>query len=38
MKGGIKHTLGDRNVSSPPASPVKKKSNAEKKKIVSASR
>ncbi|KAJ7803881.1 hypothetical protein B0H14DRAFT_3486916 [Mycena olivaceomarginata] len=38
MKGKVKRAFGDRNVSSPPASPVKKKPNAERAKVIAASR
>jgi hypothetical protein len=38
MKGKVKCALSDRNLSSPPASPVKKKPNAEREKVIAASR
>jgi hypothetical protein len=37
MKGKVKRGLGDRAVGSPPASPVKKRPNAAKEKLVAAS-
>ncbi|KAJ7819860.1 hypothetical protein B0H14DRAFT_3736749 [Mycena olivaceomarginata] len=38
MKGKVKRALGDRNLSSPPASPMKKKPNAKREKVIAAFR
>jgi hypothetical protein len=37
MKGSVKRALGDRAIGSPPASPVKKRPNAAKEKVIAAS-